>query len=167
MNKKLAHIATALVALVAATGVGAREPSAAERAQLKALADATDVIWNAGDAVKLAEAYTSDSSLVLFPRTVIKGQDGIKQYFTRSFAQRPPKMRHVTRMGEVEMLNDELALVDGHVRLEQQQDDGSWKLIRYFVNHSVVARQKDGKWLLRNVRAHVKPDADVASMPAD
>lgn len=150
----------AVLAVAYAAPSLATPPSADDRAALVAVAAAADARWNAADAIGLADAFTDDATLVLYPNARASGRDAIRDYFARAFERRPAKLRHVTTLGEITMLTPDVALADGHVRLERQQDDGSWVLVRYFVNHNVAVREAAG-WKLDAVRAHVKPDAEA------
>lgn len=150
----------AVLAVAYATPSLATPPSAEDRAALVAVAASADARWNDADATGLAESFTDDATLVLYPAARAVGRNAIRDYFARAFERRPGRLRHVTTLGEITMLTPDVALADGHVRLERQQDDGRWVLVRYFVNHNVAVREGTG-WKLDAVRAHVKPDADA------
>lgn len=157
----LTKAATAAILTIAlAAPAIADEPAPADLAQLKSLAAALDRAWDAGDAPGLAGLFTSDGSFVIFPEKPARGKAAIQGYFRSFFAQRQGKLRHVWSLDGADMLSPGTALVDGRVRIEAQMPDGSWRLVRYFVNHSIAVR-KGGAWRLAHLRAHVMPLADA------
>lgn len=146
------HLALAAIALLA-TGAHAMPPSPTDLSALEALAAANDLAWNAADATAISRQYTTDSSLRLSPMdSALIGREAVRTYFARVFGQRPPGMRHISRLERVEMIAPDLAFADVHVRVEQREGDG-WALAREFVNHSVL-RRENGIWHLHAVRAH-------------
>ncbi|HEV2567451.1 SgcJ/EcaC family oxidoreductase [Sphingomonas sp.] len=145
-----------LLALCAAPAL-AEAPSVTDRAALAALADAADAAWNEKDAGRVAAAYTADGSLRMSGGAVVEGQDAIRATFESNFAARQGTMRHITQVDRVELIEPDLAFTDAGVRVEQQQPDGSWKLMRTFRNVS-VAKREGGAWRLKSVRAFLVPN---------
>lgn len=150
-------IFAAAAALAASAAVAAAPPTAADRAALDAVASASDVAWNVRDARALSRHYAEDGSLRLSNMPAARtGRDAIQAYFEQSFAQRAGTLRHVTSLDGIEMLTPNLALTDARVEVQQQQPDGSWKLVRAFRNASLAERDGGG-WKIRAVRAYPIP----------
>jgi uncharacterized protein (TIGR02246 family) len=150
----------AIAALIGAfaTAADAAPPRADERASLLAVAAAADAAWDAGDAVGIADVYTPDATFVLGPGHEVAGREAIRAWFRGYFAERPAGQRLVTRIERINMLQPGMALVDGRVRVEQLQPDGTWAPLREYVNYSLALRDRD-RWRLHEVRA-------IATAPA-
>ena len=144
------------LALLAAPAV-AEPPSAADQAQLAALAAEADSAWNEKDADRMAAAYTPGATLGLGGGKPIDGRDAVRSTFQRNFAARQGTMRHLTTVERTELIAPDLAMSDAAVRVEQQQPDGSWTLMRSFRNVS-LARREAGAWKLHSVRAFLVPN---------
>ena len=144
------HIILA-AALLAAPAL-AEVPSPAEQAALKALAAAADAAWNAKDVERMTAAYTDNGSLRLGGTPAIEGREAIRAQFRSAFAARQGTLRHITSVDRAELIRPDLALSDAGVRIEQQQADGSWTLVRAFRNVSIAAKGPQG-WRLQTVRA--------------
>lgn len=153
---RLAAVAALIGAF--ATAAVAAPPRSDERAGLLAVAVAADAAWDAGDAVGIADVYTADATFVLAPERTIAGREAIRTWFRGYFAERPAGQRLVTRVERINMLQPGMALVDGRVRVEQLQPDGTWAPVREYVNYSLAVRDRD-RWRLHEVRA-------IASAPA-
>jgi uncharacterized protein (TIGR02246 family) len=144
-------------ALLASAPALAQPVGPADQAALQALADEADAAWNLKDAARMAAAYTDNASLRLAAGPAIAGREAIRTVFTRNFAARQGTMRHVTSVDRAELIEPNLAFTDAGVRVEQQQPDGSWTLMRSFRNVS-VARREAGAWKLQSVRAFLIPN---------
>lgn len=156
---KFIAVAAFAVASAASTA-DAREPTADELGQLRSVAAALDREWDAGNAAGLADLFTTDSSFVIFPEEPAHGKAALQAYFNAFFTQRQGKLRHIWSLDGADMLTPTTALVDGRVRIEAQMPDGSWRLVRYFVNHSIAVNE-GRTWRLAHLRAHVMPNADA------
>jgi uncharacterized protein (TIGR02246 family) len=147
---------TFALALLAAPAL-AQPVSPADDAALKALAHEADVAWNEKDAARMAAVYAEGASLRLSGGAAIESRDAIRATFERNFAARQGTMRHITQVDRAELIAPDLALSDAGVRVEQQQADGSWKLMRTFRNVSLARREGNG-WKLQFVRAFLVPN---------
>ncbi len=67
-------------------------------------------------------------------------------------------MRHISEPRRIDMVTPDLALVDKLVRIEQQDPEGHWTVLRTFLN-STLLRRVQGNWKVRFIRAHVIPNA--------
>lgn len=127
--------------------------SDSDRQSLQRLAAANDTAWNDRDVATIASQYAADGSVRVSPQvSVIAGRRPVTQFFTEAFARRQGTHRHITALDHIELITSDMALVDGSVRVERQQSDGSWSLVRTFRNVSLVVRE-GGQWKLRSVRA--------------
>ncbi len=126
---------------------------------LERLADAADQAWNRGDAEGMSRYYVDEANLRLSSMAEpLKGRDALRSYFSRSFAGRTTSMRHVTKIEDIDMLGPDLALSDGIVRVERDDGNGGWALVREYRNNSLAVR-RNGRWQLAAVRAFALPNA--------
>ena len=140
-------------AVLVATPALAAPPSDADAAALRSLAGAADEAWNTADAERMSSYYSEDATLQVTGRgEQFVGRGAIRSFMAQSFAARPGVFRHVTEIRRMDAVAPDLVFSDADVRVEQQQADGSWKLVRSFGNVSVAAREGRG-WRLRAVRA--------------
>ncbi|HYG27146.1 MAG TPA: nuclear transport factor 2 family protein [Caulobacteraceae bacterium] len=138
-----------------ATPALAAPPAANEAARLRAIAEAVDEAWNAGDADRIADLYAAEGDL--WPPGAagpVDGREAVRQHFKRAFAARRDAVRHVSEVRRLDKLTPDIVLADVSVRLEERQADGSWKVTRRFSNATLVVRQGQA-WKLRSVRAFV------------
>jgi len=140
-------------AVLAAAPALAAPPSDTDAAALRVLAAEADKAWNAADVDGMAAYYAPDATLQVTDRgDQFVGRETIRRYFGEAFARRPGVFRHITEIRRMDAVAPGLVFTDADVRVEQQQADGSWKLVRAFGNVSVAARDGQG-WKLRAVRA--------------
>jgi uncharacterized protein (TIGR02246 family) len=151
----------AAAAMMMTTGAMAAAPSAADRTALERLAADNDAAWNAKDVDGVMAQYAGDGSLRLGGGPAFNGLAAVRRYFTQAFAQRQGRLRHVTRLDNVDLVTPDLAYADAHVRVERDNGDGSFTLMREFRNHSLVVRE-GGAWRMRAVRAHMLPPKPAA-----
>ena len=124
-----------------------------DRSALERLAAANDAAWGSKDVAALAGQYTSDGTVRVSPQApVIAGKTSVTKFFSEAFARRNGVHRHITNLDHIELITPDMALADAGVRVERQEADGSWSLVRTFRNLSVAVRETDG-WKLRSVRA--------------
>lgn len=140
-------------ALACAANAPAQFLPAADRTALIALAAQNDAAWGEKDVAAIKQQYTADGSLRVAPGSpVVVGRHSILEFFGKAFARRNGVYRHITVIDHLEPITSNLVLADGGVRVERQEADGRWSLVRTFRNVSVVAREA-GEWKLRSVRA--------------
>jgi ketosteroid isomerase-like protein len=143
----------AVLLLAAPMPVSAAPVSGADRRALEGLAAANDAAWNAKDVPAMAGQYTADGSVRVSPQLpVVAGNGPVSKFFGEAFARRQGVFRHITTLDHVEAVAPDMALADAGVRVEKQEADGSWSLVRSFRNISLVVRE-NGQWKLRSVRA--------------
>ncbi len=148
-----------LVALaLSGAAAAAAPPSPADRAELERLAAANDSAWTVKDWASITGQYVESGTLRVAPTAPIQiGRDSIARFFRTSFERRPAGFRHVTRIDNIEMIAPDMALADGHVRVERA-GPGGWALVREFTSSSLLVRE-GGRWKLHSVRATPLPAA--------
>lgn len=148
------RLAITILSMALALGgtAAAAPPGAADRAALERLAAANDSAWTAKDWSAITGQYVESGTLRVAPTAPIQiGRPAIERFFKASFERRPAGFRHVTRIDHIELVAPDIAVADGHVRVERSGPDG-WTLVREFANSSLVVRQ-GGRWKLHSVRA--------------
>jgi ketosteroid isomerase-like protein len=149
------HALNCLPALMLAFASAAQAAPLAEadRKALEKLAAANDAAWNAKDVSTMSGQYADDGTVRVSPASpVIAGKGPVAIFFGEAFGRRQGTYRHITSLDHIEAVAPDMALADASVRVEQQQADGSWSLVRNFRNISLVVRE-GGEWKLRAVRA--------------
>jgi uncharacterized protein (TIGR02246 family) len=140
--------------LVSGAGLAnAAPPQADDRVALLQVAADNDAAWNAKDWATIAAQFAADGSIRVAPSPQVEsGREAIGRFFQRSFAARPDGLRHVTAVRRMEMVSNDLALADGHVRIERH-DGAQVQLLSEFSTTSLLVRT--GKeWKIHSVRAH-------------
>jgi uncharacterized protein (TIGR02246 family) len=131
----------------------AAPPSDEDCRALQQLAAENDAAWGAKDASTMSSQYTADGTVRVSPQSpVISGRKNVTEFFAQAFARRQGTHRHITSLDNIELIGPDTALADASVRVERQEADGSWMLVRTFRNIS-LAKREAGQWKLRSVRA--------------
>ena len=151
---RLLMASLAALAAVATTGTANAAPLApSDRVELEQLKDANDASWNRRDAATITGQYVADATVRVAPSAeLVAGRDEINRFFTAAFARRQGEFRHVTSLAHLEPLADGTVLSEGDVRVEKQEANGSWSLVRRFRTIAIAVRGATG-WKLRSVRA--------------
>lgn len=153
MNRNLLFVIGLSLAFGASQFAMAAPVSTTDRQALERLAAANDAAWGAKDVKTISGQYTADGSVRVSPRSaVVSGQEPVTTFFSQAFARRQGTHRHITTLDHIELVAPDMALADASVRVEQQQADGRWSLVRTFRNVSLAVRE-NGQWKLRSVRA--------------
>lgn len=131
----------------------AQAQTAADRQALEQLASANDAAWGAKDVATMASQYVANGSVRVSPQApVIAGRDPVSDFFKQAFDRRQGVHRHITKLDHIDWITSDMALADASVRVERQEPDGSWSLVRTFRNITLSVRE-DKQWKLRSVRA--------------
>lgn len=140
--------------LVSGAGMVQGAPSRTnDRAALLQVAANNDAAWNAKDWMAIADQFAVDGSIrVASSPQVESGREAIARFFQRSFAGRPDGLRHVTALRRMELVSNDLALADGHVRIERH-DGAQVQLLSAFSTTSLLVRS-GREWKIHSVRAH-------------
>lgn len=131
----------------------AAPPSDEDRRALEQLAADNDAAWGAKDVATISGQYVEAGSVRVSPQApVIVGREPVIGFFAQTFARRQGVHRHITTLDHIELIAPDMALADASVRVERQEADGGWALVRTFRNVTLAVREA-GKWKLRSVRA--------------
>ena len=150
---KLAISCLSALMIATAGPLEAMPVSDLDRAALERLAAANDAAWNAKDVAAMAGQYTAHGSVRVSPASpTVEGSAAVSNFFGQAFGRRQGRFRHITTLDHLDEIAPGMAMADAAVRVEQQQPDGSWVLVRSFRNVSLVIRE-GGQWKLRAVRA--------------
>lgn len=140
------------LALFLASSAHSAEPAAADRNALMHLASRMDEAWGAADANANADLFAADATARFGDDPLAEGREAIRAQFRTFFTDRPPGLRHVTRIERIEQLGPDIALWDAEVRVERKQPAGEWAVLTRIWNVTLIARQSDG-WRIKAVRA--------------
>ena len=152
MTQSLIIFGAAAIALIGPPAMAAPVGDS-DKISLEQLAAANDAAWGAKDVATMSGQYTADGTVRVSPQApVIAGKAGVTTFFSEAFARRQGVHRHITKLDHMELIAPDMALADASVRVERQEPDGSWSLVRTFRNLTVAVRESDG-WKLRAVRA--------------
>ena len=146
------RILAAGLALIAATPAPAAQPVPADRDALLQLAERMDSAWTAADADGNADLFAPQATARFGEDPLGEGRDAIRAQFRAFFKDRPPGLRHVTRIERIEQLAPDLALWDAEVRVERREVSGNWAVLTRIRNVTLAVRRSDG-WRIRTVRA--------------
>ena len=147
---------TILAALLWSGAAAAAPPAPVDRVEMERLAADNDAAWTAKDWARITGQYAASGTLRVGPAAPVElGREAIGRFFQAAFARRPEGFRHVTDLLHIEMVTPDLAIADGHVRVERAEGEG-WALVREFSSSSLVIRE-GGAWKLHSVRAHPLP----------
>lgn len=125
--------------------------------ELRSAAASMDGAWNRADLSAFTTLFDENATIQAGPKSVLEGQEAIRNFFARDFSNRTNALRHVSEPQRIDQIAPDLALVDKLVRIEQQGANGGWTVLRTFLN-STLMRRVQGKWKVRTVRAHVVPN---------
>nr|WP_295370272.1 nuclear transport factor 2 family protein [uncultured Sphingosinicella sp.] len=157
MRMFILGLAACSAAALSLTPCNAAPAAEAARQELHGAAAAMDAAWDRKDLTALATLFAQDATIQAGPNAVLEGQAAIRAFFGRDFDNRRGTMRHVSEPRRIDMVAPDLALVDKLVRIEQQDADGRWTVLRTFLN-STLLRRVEGSWKVRTIRAHVVPN---------
>ena len=151
----LAAISAAALSAIPCDAAPATEEA---RQELHGAVAAMDTAWDRKDLAAWATLFDRDATIQAGPNAVLEGRAAINAYYGRDFENRKGTMRHVSEPRRIDMVTPDLALVDKLVRLEQQDGEGRWTVLRTFFNSTLMTRAQ-GSWKVRAVRAHVIPNS--------
>ena len=128
-------------------------------AQVNALAGTVDSVWNARRADDMAALYTENGSLQFVAQNRgVSTRAGILDYFSKSFAQLTPDLRHVTVVDRVVVLSPTVVVADSSVALTSEAAGRDPRVVRRFAVVNVIVKDGDA-WKIAAVRTHLLPQA--------
>lgn len=128
-----------------------------DAAAILRLAEAGDAFWNEKDAAGLSTLYTEDAhNWMVGTEMNLRGRASIAAFFTSSFAQRAPGLRHRTVVTEIQLVAPGVVAADGEVFVERVVEGEPPRVLRRFTMNSVAVKGADG-WRLRINRVHPVP----------
>jgi uncharacterized protein (TIGR02246 family) len=140
--------------------------AADDLAAVNALAGEVDSIWNARRADELAAMYTENGSLQFVSQNRgVSTRAGILDYFTKSFAQLTPDLRHVTVVDRIVVVSPTVVLADSSVALTSEAEGREPRVVRRFAVVNVVVKEGDA-WKIAAVRTHLLPQEVTATASA-
>jgi uncharacterized protein (TIGR02246 family) len=85
-----------------------------------------DDAWNSRDLERFTNLFTEDCDINYFTLGyVIKGKDGVRKHYAKSFSKYPPEVKHNTYPKEIIWLTDELCMGTGFTLIVSDPGDGS------------------------------------------
>ena len=135
-----------------ASPAAATEPSPEDRQALLQLAERMDAAWTDGNADANAILFAGDATARFDDEPLGEGREAIRNQFQGFFKDRPPGLRHLTKIERIEQLAPDLALWDAEVSVERRETAGGWATLTSIRNVTLVVRQAEG-WRVKSVRA--------------
>lgn len=120
-------------------------------AEMSALADRADAVWNRRDAAAMTALYALDATSTIGGAIRLKGRPEILAHFTKSFASLPQGMTHRTVVKRIEAVGEMFA-VDTAVTIEMPDGAQGTRVLREFFTFALV-RPAPGGWEFVAVRA--------------
>lgn len=131
----------------------AAPPNEIDRRALEQLAADNDAAWGSKDVATISTQYADAGSVRVSPQSpVIVGRQPVTGFFEEAFSRRKGTHRHITNLDHIELISPDMALADAAVRVEREEIDGTWTLVRTFRSVSLAVRE-GLIWKLRAVRA--------------
>ncbi len=122
------------------------DPSAAEKAAIRAGSEAFVAAFNQQDAKSIAALWTEDGEYIDDSGRTIAGRDAIEQDYARFFAENPKAQIKIV-IDSLRVLSGDVAIEDGRAIVDPPPP-GAPGVSKYTAVHGKV----DGKWLMASVR---------------
>jgi len=125
-----------------------------DEAAVRAVEQAYDASWNAGDVEALVALLWPDATIVTPYGNVARGRSEIQRLLQQFLAGPGRGSRHTSLVWGVEFVTDDVAVVDAEARIEglSGPDASQSSIVHKFTD--ILAR-KDGVWKIAHVRAYV------------
>jgi uncharacterized protein (TIGR02246 family) len=135
--------------LAAAFSTAASDTQDQDRTAIQCRVTALVDAWNTHDAPAFAKAFTEDADFTNVVGRSAHGRDGIEAFHTPLFATIFKDSHLVATIRGVRFLTADLAAVDVGCELTgAKAPDGSPRPFRRTLINCVMARDKDGSWLI-------------------
>jgi uncharacterized protein (TIGR02246 family) len=130
--------------------VAAREATQGlDEVSVRAVEQAYDRAWYAGDLDALIACFTTDAVLVSPRGQVAIGEESIRELLGTFLEREAPESRHQSTVDRVAFAGDDVAVVDGHAVIASASD--APLLEHPFTD--ILVRTESG-WLIAHVRAY-------------
>lgn len=127
------------------------EQSMVDESEIRALENAYDQAWSAGDALRLLSLFVPEAVIVTPHGDVWTGAAAIEQGL-RAVMSQPARGQHASTIKAVHFVTADVAVVDGNALLEAERaDDEAAPLLHSFTD---VVVKRDGEWRIAHVRAY-------------
>jgi uncharacterized protein (TIGR02246 family) len=158
VNMRQAHAAVALFLAVLPLGVGCKESyrmREKDEIAIRALEEAYDSAWNAGDVRSLAAAFTPDAVVVNPMGKRAQGQAEISRVLAEFLGGSAKGSRHKSIVLGIEFISDDVALVDGEATLEGVTARGEARAAPLVHRFTDLVVKRGGAWKVAQVRAYI------------
>jgi uncharacterized protein (TIGR02246 family) len=122
---------------------------------IRALEEAYDSAWNAGDVRSLVAAFTPDAVIVNPMGKRAQGQAEISRVLEEFLGGAARGSRHKSVVFGVEFIGDDVALVDGEARLEGMTGAGEVMAAPLVHRFTDLVVKRGGAWKVAQVRAYI------------
>jgi uncharacterized protein (TIGR02246 family) len=121
-----------------------------DEARVRAIENAYDRAWCAGDLDALVECFAHDAVLVNPRGQVAVGHRAIREALGSFLTREASDSRHLSTIDRIAFVSDDVAIVDGHARIESRFDT-----LRIDHPFTDVVVRAEGGWVIAHVRAYV------------
>lgn len=127
-----------------------------DREAILAVVEELDAAWNARDAARFSAVFSEDGSFGFpFEGTALRGREEIRKHYVKLFPTLPPGLRHVTTIGDFEILDPSLVAVDFEVDImsaDPRAGTGPAPIVHYH-GFGLGVRTGSG-WGIRSARVY-------------
>ena len=127
-----------------------------DRKAILAVVQALDAAWNARDAARFSAVFSADGSFGFpFEGIALRGRNEIREHYAKLFPTLPPGLRHVTTIGDFEIIDSSLVTVDFEVDI-LPADSGTGTSPAPLVHYHGfgLGVRVDSGWCIRSARVY-------------
>ncbi len=120
------------------------------------LASNFDDAWNNRDAESLLDLFSENADFRFYSGLLARGKRIIARCYKKTiFPSLPDGLKHITSLGKLRLVSDDIAVVDAKADLLFESQNGSQKIMEKRVFIDVIMKIQNGKWLFNAVRIMV------------
>jgi uncharacterized protein (TIGR02246 family) len=126
-----------------------------------------DMAWNARDAARFSAVFAEDGNFQ-FPveGIALRGRDEIRRHYAKLFATVPPDLRHVSTIGEIDVIGPGILAVAVQVDiLAIDPKTGAAQTLLHYDGLGLGVRTDSG-WRIRLARLYPVAKSPAAAPPA-
>jgi uncharacterized protein (TIGR02246 family) len=126
------------------------------RETITAVVQELDAAWNAREPGRFSNVFSQDGSFG-FPieGIALRGRDEIREHYAKLFAKMPPDLRHLTTIGNFEIINPDLVAVDFEVDIRGTDPKTGTTQAPLLHYHGLgVGMRTDSGWRIRLARVY-------------